>query len=128
MITRCAKRFPVARAYPAAVLRHGRRTRAPASQPGMRGRLANQAYEGRLTVPAGTLLGWSAAPAQAGTWGLLDRDDTRAITAAAAAHPRAPRHDHAPPAMSSNRLTGADGHCQARAVTTAVTATRAIST
>src|ERR1700733_6153026 len=127
MITGCAKQFPVARACPAAVLRHGRRTRAPASQTGMRGRLANRAYEGRLTVPAGTLLGWSA-PAQAGTWGPLDCDAPRAITAAAAAHPRAPRHDHAPPAMSSNRLTGADGHCKARAVTTAVTATRAIST
>jgi hypothetical protein len=38
-------------------------------------------------VPAGTLLGLSAAPAQAGTWGLLDRDDTRAVVTAAAAHP-----------------------------------------
>jgi hypothetical protein len=40
-----------------------------------------------LIVPAGTLLGWSAAPAQAGAWGLLDRGDTRAVAAAAAAHP-----------------------------------------
>jgi hypothetical protein len=40
-----------------------------------------------LIVPAGTLLGLSAAPAQAGAWGLLDRDDTRAVAAAAAAHP-----------------------------------------
>jgi hypothetical protein len=41
-----------------------------------------------LLVPAGTVLGWSAAPAQAGTWGLLDRDETRAAVAAAARHPR----------------------------------------
>jgi len=40
-----------------------------------------------LIVPAGTLLGWSAAPAQAGAWGLLDRDETRAVATAAAAHP-----------------------------------------
>jgi hypothetical protein len=39
-------------------------------------------------VPAGTVLGWSAAPAQAGAWGLLDRDETRAAVTAAAAHPR----------------------------------------
>jgi Domain of unknown function (DUF222) len=41
-----------------------------------------------LLVPAGTLLGWSAAPAQAGAWGLLDRDETRAAATAAAAHPQ----------------------------------------
>jgi hypothetical protein len=40
-----------------------------------------------LIVPAGTLLGWSAAPAQAGAWGLLDRDETRAVVTAAAGHP-----------------------------------------
>jgi predicted CxxxxCH...CXXCH cytochrome family protein len=40
-----------------------------------------------LIVPAGTLLGWSTAPAQAGVWGLLDADDTRTIVTAAAAHP-----------------------------------------
>jgi len=40
-----------------------------------------------LIVPAGTLLGFSAAPAQAGAWGLLDRDDTRTVVTAAAAHP-----------------------------------------
>jgi hypothetical protein len=39
-----------------------------------------------LIVPAGTLLGWSAAPAQAGAWGLLDRDETQAVVTAAAAH------------------------------------------
>ncbi|MGH3293760.1 MAG: DUF222 domain-containing protein, partial [Trebonia sp.] len=41
-----------------------------------------------LLVPAGTLLGWSNAPAQAGTWGLLDPAETRAIVNAAAGHPR----------------------------------------
>ena len=40
-----------------------------------------------LIVPAGTLLGLSAAPAQAGGWGLLDRDETRTLVTAAAAHP-----------------------------------------
>ncbi|TVY99669.1 HNH endonuclease [Trebonia kvetii] len=41
-----------------------------------------------LLVPAGTLLGWSTAPAQADAWGLLDADETRDITRAAARHPR----------------------------------------
>jgi hypothetical protein len=40
-----------------------------------------------VTVPVGTLLGWSSAPATAGTWGLLDPDDTRDIVAAASRHP-----------------------------------------
>jgi hypothetical protein len=40
-----------------------------------------------LLVPAGTLLGLSTAPAQAGAWGLLDAAETRALAAAAAAHP-----------------------------------------
>jgi Domain of unknown function (DUF222) len=40
-----------------------------------------------LIIPAATLLGLSAAPAQAGGWGLLDAADTRAMAAAAAAHP-----------------------------------------
>jgi Domain of unknown function (DUF222) len=40
-----------------------------------------------LIVPAGTLLGWSSAPAEAGAWGLLDRDETRTIVNAAARHP-----------------------------------------
>ena len=40
-----------------------------------------------LLVPAGTLLGWSAAPGWAGGWGLLDPDDTRDIVAAASQHP-----------------------------------------
>jgi Domain of unknown function (DUF222) len=41
-----------------------------------------------LTVPAGTLLGWSATPGEAGTWGLTDADDTRRIVQAASQHPR----------------------------------------
>jgi len=41
-----------------------------------------------LLVPAGTLLGWSGAPAEAGAWGLLDRDETRDVVTAAARHPR----------------------------------------
>jgi len=41
-----------------------------------------------LTVPVGTLLGWSSAPTEAGSWGLLDPDDTRDIVRAASRHPR----------------------------------------
>ncbi|HEY0937955.1 MAG TPA: DUF222 domain-containing protein, partial [Trebonia sp.] len=41
-----------------------------------------------LLVPAGTLLGWGTAPAQAAGWGLLDADETRALVQAAAGHPR----------------------------------------
>ena len=40
-----------------------------------------------LLVPAGTLLGWSTTPGDAGSWGLLDADDTRDIVAAASQHP-----------------------------------------
>ena len=40
-----------------------------------------------LIVPIGTLLGWSTSPAQAGAWGLLDSDETRAVVDAAAQHP-----------------------------------------
>ena len=41
-----------------------------------------------LIVPAGTLLGWSSAPAEGGAWGLLDSDETRTTVSAAARHPR----------------------------------------
>jgi Domain of unknown function (DUF222) len=41
-----------------------------------------------LIVPAGTLLGWSTTPAQAGAWGILDCYETRAIVNAAARHSR----------------------------------------
>jgi hypothetical protein len=52
------------------------------SQPGPLPALIN------LVVPVGTLLGWSAAPAEAGTFGLLDGDETRTIVNATARHPR----------------------------------------
>jgi hypothetical protein len=41
-----------------------------------------------LLVPIGTLLGWSAAPAQANGIGLLDPAETRALVQAASQHPR----------------------------------------
>ncbi len=41
-----------------------------------------------ILVPAGTLLGWSTAPAEAMGWGLLDAGEARAIVQAAAKHPR----------------------------------------
>ena len=41
-----------------------------------------------LTVPAGTLFGWSSAPGEAGGWGLTDPEDTRRLVEAASAHPR----------------------------------------
>jgi hypothetical protein len=41
-----------------------------------------------LIIPIGTLLGWSTTPAQAGTFALLDPEETRALVAAASKHPR----------------------------------------
>ena len=41
-----------------------------------------------LLVPAGTLLGWSAAPGEIAGFGLLDPQATRDLTRAAAAHPQ----------------------------------------
>jgi hypothetical protein len=41
-----------------------------------------------LLVPAGTLLGWGTAPAQASGWGLLDAEEIRALVQAASQHPR----------------------------------------
>ena len=41
-----------------------------------------------LVVSDGTLLGWSNAPGDAGTWGLLDPEDTRRLVQAASRHPR----------------------------------------
>jgi Domain of unknown function (DUF222) len=41
-----------------------------------------------LTIPAGTIFGWSDAPGEAGGWGLTDPDDTRRLLQAASAHPR----------------------------------------
>ena len=40
-----------------------------------------------LLVPAGTLLGWGTAPAQASGWGLLDAEETAALVRAASRHP-----------------------------------------
>jgi len=40
-----------------------------------------------LTIPAGTAFGWGTAPGEAGSWGLLDPDDTRRLTQAASRHP-----------------------------------------
>jgi hypothetical protein len=39
-----------------------------------------------LVVHAGTLFGWDSTPTEAGGWGLLDADDTRAVVAAASRH------------------------------------------
>jgi hypothetical protein len=41
-----------------------------------------------LVVPAGTLLGWSTTPGDAGTWGLTDPEDTRNIVQVASRHPK----------------------------------------
>jgi hypothetical protein len=38
-------------------------------------------------VHAGTLFGWDTTPTEAGGWGLLDSDETRALVAAASRHP-----------------------------------------
>jgi hypothetical protein len=40
-----------------------------------------------LVVHAGTLFGWDTTPTEAGGWGLLDADETRALVAAASRHP-----------------------------------------
>jgi hypothetical protein len=41
-----------------------------------------------LIIPIGTLLGWSATPAQAGSFGLLNPHETQALATAASRHPR----------------------------------------
>jgi Domain of unknown function (DUF222) len=41
-----------------------------------------------ITVPVGTLLGWSQTPADVGTWGLMDAATVRDLIAAASRHPR----------------------------------------
>ncbi len=41
-----------------------------------------------ITIPAGTLLGWSDTPADVGTWGLLDAETVRDLIEAASRHPR----------------------------------------
>ena len=54
--------------------RTGRKTPAPA--------LIN------IIIPAGTLLGWSDAPAEVGSWGLMDAATVRDLIEAASRHPR----------------------------------------
>ena len=54
--------------------RTGRKTPAPA--------LIN------ITVPIGTLLGWSDTPADVGTWGLMEAATVRDLIEAASRHPR----------------------------------------
>jgi hypothetical protein len=54
--------------------RTGRKTPAPA--------LIN------ITVPVGTLLGWSDTPADIGTWGLMEAASVRDLIEAASRHPR----------------------------------------
>jgi hypothetical protein len=41
-----------------------------------------------LIVPAATLFGWGTGPAQAGSWGLLDHEETSALVTAASRHRR----------------------------------------
>jgi Domain of unknown function (DUF222) len=41
-----------------------------------------------ISIPAGTLLGWSDAPADVGTWGLIDAGTIRDLIEAASRHPR----------------------------------------
>ena len=59
-----------------------------------------------ITIPAGTLLGWSDTPADVGTWGLMDADTARDLIEAASRHPRT-RWCHT--------LTGPDGRAIAHA-------------
>jgi len=72
--------------------RHAAQDGGPAGNPGERaGRPGGPAPVPALVnliIPAGTLLGLSAAPAQAGAWGPLDADEARAVVTGAAAHPR----------------------------------------
>jgi hypothetical protein len=41
-----------------------------------------------ITIPAGTLLGWSNTPADVGAWGLMDASTVRDLIEAASRHPR----------------------------------------
>jgi hypothetical protein len=59
-----------------------------------------------ITIPAGTLLGWSNAPADIGSWGLMDAETACALVEAASRHPRT-RWCHT--------LTGPDGQAIAHA-------------
>jgi hypothetical protein len=59
----------------------------PGGPPGPPGPVAPFPALINLTVPAGNVLGWSAAPGEAGGWGLTDPDDTRRLVQAASLHP-----------------------------------------
>jgi Domain of unknown function (DUF222) len=62
---------------------------APPGSPGDRtGRKTPMPALINITVPAGTLLGWSNAPADVGSWGLMDADTARDLVEAASRHPR----------------------------------------
>jgi Domain of unknown function (DUF222) len=62
---------------------------APPGSPGDRtGRKTPMPALINITIPAGTLLGWSNAPADVGTWGLMDADAVRDLIEAASRHPR----------------------------------------
>jgi hypothetical protein len=59
-----------------------------------------------ITIPAGTLLGWSGTPADVGTWGLMDAAAVRDLIEAASRHPRT---------RWCYTLTGPDGQATAHA-------------
>ena len=59
-----------------------------------------------ITIPAGTLLGWSDTPADVGTWGLMDAETARGLIEAASRHPRT---------RWCYTLTGLDGEAIAHA-------------
>jgi Domain of unknown function (DUF222) len=59
-----------------------------------------------ITIPAGTLLGWSGTPADVGTWGLMDPETARDLIEAASRHPRT---------RWCYTLTGPDGEAIAHA-------------
>ena len=59
-----------------------------------------------ITVPAGTLLGWSDTPADVGSWGLMDAETVRGLIEAASRHPRT---------RWCYTLTGPDGQAIAHA-------------
>jgi len=60
-----------------------------------------------ITIPAGTLLGWSNTPADVGSWGLMDAETARGLVEAASRHPRT---------RWCYTLTGPDGEAIAHAI------------
>ena len=62
---------------------------APPGSPGDRtGRKTPMPALINITIPAGTLLGWSDTPAEIGAWGLMDAEAVRDLVEAASRHPR----------------------------------------